>query len=137
MKLPRRQVVAAFVALILMLWLAGAERVFSAEKLSWGTNRVSAEISTWNLGKLLQKLTEASGWEIYVEPDAKHITSTKFKDRPQGEALLLLFGVLSFVLLLTKSFQLARLFFFRSSIQEAIMLVGFLYNLVGEDIFMP
>jgi len=137
MKLPRRQRVAAFVALMLTLWFAGAERALSAEKLSWGTNRVSAEISTWNLSKLLQKLAEASGWEIYVEPDAKHITSTKFKDRPQGEALRLLLGDLSFALLPAETNQAARLFVFRTSLQEATLRVRFPHKSEGEGTGKP
>src|SRR5258706_2121929 len=95
----------------------------AADKLLWGRDNVAAEISSWNLGKLLQKLTEATGWEIYVDPEATQVISTKFKDRSQGEALRLLLGDLNFALRPPQSNGPPRLFVFRTALQEATQLV--------------
>src|SRR5262249_4233891 len=75
-------------------------RVAAADSLSWQTNqnKVSAEITSWDLPKLLKKIATATGWQIYLEPQTELKVSTKFKDRTPGEALGLLLGDLSFAL---------------------------------------
>src|SRR5258708_34118627 len=103
---------------------AGAARVAATDSLSWQTkqNKVAAEISTWNLPKVLEKIAGATGWQIYVEPETERRVSTKFKDRPPGEALRLLLGDLSFALLPPTNGP-ARLFVFRTTIKEATQLI--------------
>ena len=98
-------------------------RLEAAESFDWKANSVAAEISSWDLPKLLQKLVEATGWQIYVDPEAKQMISTKFKDRPQGEALRLLLGDLNFALLPAQSNGPPRLYVFRTTMQEATQLV--------------
>jgi len=75
------------------------------------------------LSKLLRNLAQVTGWDIYVEPDTKHTVSTKFTDRPPGEALKLLLGDLSFALLPAQTNGVPRLFVFRTSLQEATELI--------------
>ena len=79
---------------------------------------VAAEISSWDLTKLLENIATTTGWQIFVEPETKHTVSTKFKNRAPGEALRLLLGDLSFALL-PQSNAPSRLFVFRTSLQEA------------------
>ena len=109
-------------SLVLGLLLA-AGSLRAADSLNWKPDSVAAEISSWDLPKVLQKLTEVTGWQIYVEPDAKQTISTKFKDRPQGEALRSLLGDLNFALLPALSNGPPRLFVFRTTMQEATQLV--------------
>src|SRR5256885_16908770 len=73
-----RGVCRVLASLVLGLSLAAVPGVRAADSLSWKADSVAAEISSWDLGKLLQKLTEATGWQIYVEPEPKHSISTKF-----------------------------------------------------------
>jgi hypothetical protein len=96
----------------------------AADSLSWrqDQNRVAAEISSWELPKVLQTIASATGWQIFVEPNTHRKVSTKFKDRPPGEALSLLLGDLSFALL-PQSNSPPKLFVFRTSLQEATKLI--------------
>ena len=122
MKLVRR-LSGAIASIALAFCLIALPRANAADTLSWKPDSVAAEISSWDLSKLLQKLTEATGWQIYVEPDTTHTISTKFKDRPQGEALRLLLGDLNFALLPPQSNGPPRLYVFRTTLQEATQLV--------------
>ena len=112
---------AACVAAALVCLTAVQTR--AADSLRWQGDRVAAEISKWDLGTLLEKLAEVTGWEIYVEPDTKRSVSVKFKDRPQGEALKMLLGDLNFALAPAKENGAPRLFVFRTSMQEATQLI--------------
>src|SRR5207245_2547115 len=100
-----------------------AFQVRAVDSLRWQGDRVGAEIAKWDLGTLLEKLVEVTGWEIYVDPDATRTVSVKFKDRSQGEALKMLFGDLNFALLPAKEHGAPRLFVFRTSMQEATQLI--------------
>src|SRR3989442_4137612 len=122
MKLPRGLSIC-LASVVLALCLLPDARLEAADNLSWKPNSVAAEISSWNLPRVLQRLAEATGWQLYVEPDTKQVISTKFKDRPQGEALRLLLGDLNFGLLPAQSNGPPRLFVFRTTMQEATQLV--------------
>ncbi len=103
-------------ALLLMVTKPGT----AADSLVWrqDQNMVAAEITSWDLTKLLENIATTTGWQIFVEPETKHTVSTKFKNRAPGEALRLLLGDLSFALL-PQSNAPSRLFVFRTSLQEA------------------
>jgi thermitase len=96
----------------------------AADSLVWHVekNRVDAEIQSWNLDKLLQKIAASTGWQIYVEADTLRTVSVKFKNLPQGDALRSLLGNLNFALL-PQTNGSPRLFVFRTSLQEATQLV--------------
>jgi len=96
----------------------------AADSLTWrqDENKVAAEISSWDLPKLLQTIAGATGWQIFLEPNTHKKISSKFKDRPPGEALRLLLGDLSFALL-PQSNAPPKLFVFRTSLQEATELI--------------
>src|SRR5947207_4148235 len=100
------------------LFCFSAFQVRAVDSLRWQGDHVGAEISKWDLGTLLEKLVEVTGWEIYVDPDATRTVSVKFKDWSQGEAFKMLFGDLNFALLHAKAHGAPRLFFFRTSMQE-------------------
>jgi len=112
-----------FAPLLLALLLALVPGSRGADSLDWRSDHVAADISGWKLEKFLQTLARASGWEIYLEPDTEHTVSTKFKDRPQGEALRMLLGDLNFALVPPKTNGPSRLYVFRNSMQDATRLV--------------
>jgi hypothetical protein len=114
--------IAAFASALL---LCGALfRVRAADVLDWRQeqNRVSADITSWDLYQLLENIATVTGWQVFVEPDAKLAVSTKFKDRPPGDALRLLLGNLSFALL-PQTNATSKLFVFKTSMQDATKLV--------------
>jgi len=107
-----------------LLCFAAIRSASGADSLSWkhGEKKVSAEITSWDLPKVLESIARATGWQIFVEPDTKKKVSTKFKDRSPGEALGLLLSDLSFALL-PQSNGPSRLFVFHTSLQEATKLI--------------
>jgi len=111
-------------ALALVTIAASAAPAPKEETLLWrvAEKRVSAEISSWDLTKLLEQIALATSWQIYLEPDTKYTVSTKFKDLPPGEALRMLLGDLSFALL-PQTNGPAKLFVFRTTMQEATKLI--------------
>jgi hypothetical protein len=113
------------VCCLAIIWLAGQSSVsFAVERLVWNKekNSVAAEISTWDLDKLLENIASATGWQIFVEPTATHAVSTKFKDRAPGDALRLLLGDLSYALL-PQTNAPAKLYVFKTALHEATRLV--------------
>jgi len=120
-----RQCRCGAIWLWLALFLATAQWGGAADSLVWhgDRNRVDAEIQSWDLDRLLEKIATTTGWQIYVEPDTTHTVSVKFKDLPQGDALRALFGSLNFALLPPQTNTHPRLFVFRTSLQGATRLV--------------
>jgi hypothetical protein len=97
-----------------------------ADVLDWRQeqNLVSADVTSWDLYQLLENIATVTGWQVFVEPESKLAVSTKFKDRPPGDALRLLLGNLSFALLPAREGATAsRLYVFKTSMQDATKLV--------------
>jgi hypothetical protein len=88
--------------------------------LDWrvGQDKVTADITGWDVRTLLEHVASATGWHIFVEPGTKYTVSAKFKDRAPGEALRLLIPPLTAVLL-PGSNAPTRLLVYRTSVQEA------------------
>src|SRR5687767_15047631 len=95
-----------------------------ADSLSWNTqkSRVTADVQTWDLQALLENIATATGWDIYVEPKTRHRPSVKFKERPPGEALRLLLGDLSYVMVPPTNGP-GKLYVFRNSKGDATQVV--------------
>lgn len=92
--------------------------------LSWNAEKekVSADLKSEELLNVLEKVAASTHWHIYVEPDALHPVSAKFRDLEPGEALHLLLGNLSFALVPQTNAE-SRLYVFRTSRQNATRLV--------------
>jgi hypothetical protein len=92
----------------------------AADLLEWSKDGkiVTANIQSWPLTNLLEKLTVATGWHVYVQPDTSHTVSVKFKEQPVGEALRLLLGNLSFALV-PQTGAPPKLLVFRTSMEAA------------------
>jgi hypothetical protein len=82
------------------------------------TGRVDADIRGEALWPLLEKIADAAGWHVYVEPGLERNVSVKFSDLPSGDALKMLFGDLSFALV-PQTNGPARLYVFRTTMQNA------------------
>ena len=66
-----RRMFGWFASLVLGLCLLAGGRLEAAESFDWKPNSVAAEISSWDLPKLLQKLVEATGWPLAVSGDLR------------------------------------------------------------------
>ncbi|MHB8522425.1 MAG: S8 family serine peptidase [Limisphaerales bacterium] len=105
-------------------WLAGVSPAAEPDALVWraGPGKVDARIEGWGLDKVLQRISAATGWRIYVEPDTGRSISVKFKNLDVPEALRALLSGLNFALL-PQTNAPAKLFVYRTSVQDAIQLV--------------
>jgi len=107
-----------------LLFFAAAARAQETNSLSWDTNanRVTADIQSVDLLRLLGGINKVTGWQIYLEENTTHKASVKFKDLPPGDALRLLLGKLNFALV-PQTNSRSRLYVFRTSMGNATQLV--------------
>jgi hypothetical protein len=112
-------------ALMLVLLLAPLGLIRAEESLVWRTNsnRIDAEISSWPLQKLLEKISAQTGWKVFIEPGTRHDVSVKFRNLPLGNALRSLLGNLNFALV-PETNGASKLFVFRTSVSQATQLVA-------------
>lgn len=112
--------------LILGLVLIGAlaTTVTAADSLVWlqSENRVDANLDAADLQTVLSKVSRATGWQIYLEPDIRRIVSVKFKNVAPGDALRRLLNDLNFALLPQTNGH-SKLLIYRTSLQEATQLI--------------
>jgi len=96
-----------------------------ADSLDWRKDKdsVDADISSWSLLKTLESISEATGWQVYVEPGTQKKVSTKFKDRPRDRALDLLLGNLGRAFLPGTNGGRPRFLVFRNSQRDATRLI--------------
>ena len=116
LRLPR---LATLLALGALLCFTGpAAR--GADRLNWDKkkDRVEAEIDTWPVPKVLQQITAATGWKIFMDPAIKEVVRTKFKNKSPGDALQRLLGDLNYALL-PQTNGTSKLLVFRSSQGDA------------------
>lgn len=97
---------------------------WAAEPLHWhhAENQVDANFDSADLKSVLAKVAQATRWQIYVEPDTTRTISVKFRNLAPGEALRRLLGDLNFALL-PQADAPAKLFIYRTSLQEATQLI--------------
>ncbi len=107
-------------ALLALGWALAPAR--AADKLVWrgGGERVDADIDGWSLPQLLEHLAEATGWQVFVQPDTrlKQPVVVRFSHLTAGDALGRLLGELSFAVL-PQAHAPAKLFVFRTSVSDA------------------
>ncbi len=92
----------------------------AADMLNWDAdhNRVDAEITTWTVPQLLQRIAAITGWQVLMEPSINEVVPTKFKDKNSGEALQRLLGKLNYALA-PETNSSSRLYVFRTSRNDA------------------
>jgi len=96
----------------------------AADSLVWRAekNQVDAEIESWPLSEVLESISSATGWQIYLEPDTEYTVTTRFHNLKPADALRRLLGELNFALL-PQTNAPARLFIYRNSVHEATQLI--------------
>jgi hypothetical protein len=110
-------------ALALAALLAGTGSGFPAtNSVVWKTGQVDADIDAWPLPKVLDAIASATGWRVFVDPEARYTVSTRFTRLKPGEALSRLLGDLNYALL-PQTNGPARLFVYRNSVQDATQLI--------------
>ena len=104
--------------------MGSTARLEAAEYLTWHTdqNRVDARVESWPLPKVLEAISSATGWEIYVEPDTQRAVTTRFESLKPPDALRRLLGDLNFAVL-PQTNGPAKLFVYRKSLGDATQLV--------------
>lgn len=102
--------------------------------LAWNkaTDRVDADVRGWELVSLLEWVATETGWQVYVEPEARHRASVRFQDLPSSEALRRLLGDLNFALV-PQTNASPRLYVFRADMQTATRLIRPLRSAAGAD----
>ena len=90
--------------------------------LAWKRDQVDAHIESWPLPRVLEVISSATGWQIYVEPDEKYAVTAEFESLKPREALQRLLGGLNFAVL-PQTNGPAKLFVYRHSVSDATQLV--------------
>lgn len=92
----------------------------NTNSLAWhaNTGRVDADIQSWTLDQLLQRIALETGWKVYEEPGLSKTVSSKFKSLPSGEALKMLLGELNFALV-SQTNAPAQFYVFRTVMENA------------------
>ncbi len=95
-----------------------------AQTLNWNTNqnRVSADIQSMPVARLLSGIAQHTGWEVLLEPDVKHNVSTKFQDLTSAQALRMLLGDLNFAIV-PQTNGPTHLYVFRTSMGKATLII--------------
>lgn len=110
--------------LVALLWQGHWASALAASRIDWdaGRQQVEADIEDWPLPRVLEAISKATGWRVYVEPKTRITVSTRFKSAKPDEALRRLLGDLNFALLKPATGP-AKLFVYRTSVQDATELV--------------
>ena len=95
----------------------------AGDYVNWRKSSVDADVLTWDTMHVLERVAEATGWQIYIEPGAQKKFSTKFKERAPDKALDLLLGNLGRVLLPGTNGGPPRLLVFKNKEKDATQLV--------------
>ena len=112
------------VGAVVALWMGSTARLEAADYLVWKTDqkRVDAGVESWRLPKVLEAISAATGWQIYVEPDTEYAVTARFEGLAPPDALRRLLGDLNFALL-PQTNGPAKLFVYRKSLDHATQLV--------------
>lgn len=94
------------------------------EYIRWDKNRqrVEANVASWDVVRVLQRVSALTGWKIYLQPDTEQRVPTRFRDLSEGEALRRLLGDLNFMLV-PRTNAPDTLYVFRTSRRDATDLV--------------
>jgi thermitase len=104
--------------LLLVSCLTGAQAAQNSLRFQPAQRTLDARVAGWTLDELLAHLSGATGWEVYVDPDAAREINARFENLPVGEALGRLLGSLNYALL-PRDGAPDKLLVFRTNAQEA------------------
>src|ERR1700722_20616169 len=107
---------------LLLLCFASSARLSAAPTNIFVYHRadgsMDADIKSGDLLSLLQNISAATGWHVFLDPDARHAVSAKFKDLPSGQALHMLLGDVNFMGV-PRTNGPSQLFVFRTAQRQA------------------
>lgn len=109
---------------LIILLLCAAVSLRAADVLTWQTNqdRVTADIQSVELRRLLEGVAKVTGWRVYLESNTTLNVSAKFKDLSSGDALHFLLHDLNYALV-PQTNASPRLFVFRTVRANATELI--------------
>ena len=109
---------------VIALLLLATFSLRAADTLTWqtGQDRVTADIQSAELLRVLEGVARLTGWHVFIESNINTTVSVKFKDRPSGDALRFLLGDLNYALV-PQTNGSPRLFVFRTAQANATILV--------------
>lgn len=116
--------VLSVIGLLAVLNLGASTPLKVDDSLVWKRDQVDAHIESWPLPRVLEVISTATGWQIYVEPDAGYAVTAEFENLKPREALQRLLGGLNFAVLPQPNGP-AKLFVYRHSVGDATQLVQF------------
>src|SRR5579871_3539605 len=104
----------------LLLAVAFNANAANTNSLIWHkpADRIDADVNGETLLPLLQKISEESGWQVYVEPGTTRTVSAKFNNLSPADALRMLLGNLNFTLSPQTNIA-TRLYIFSTKVQNA------------------
>jgi len=110
---------------LLAISLGASQLQAGADSIAWHKDKqsVDADISTWDVRQLLEHVAAATGWRVYLDPNAVHNVSAKFKNLNTGEALHSLLGDLNFVVV-PQTNGPSQLYVFRTARGQATRLIA-------------
>lgn len=94
-----------------------------SNELIWKNGSVSAAATHWPLKKLLARLSAVTGWKVFVDPSLDETITVQFGNVSQAEALRLLLGNSSYVLM-PQGKGGFKLFVYRNALSDATSLVS-------------
>ena len=114
----------AFCTLVLLAFAFAVTARAATDYLLWDKDRqrVDANIQTWDVTRLLQRVAASTKWRIYLEPDTKQTVTSRFRNLTEGEALRRLLGNLNFMLV-PETNGPACLYVFHNSRDDATQLI--------------
>jgi hypothetical protein len=109
---------------LIILLLFAAVSLRAADVLTWHTNqdRVTADIQSVELRRVLEGIAKLTGWRVYLESNTTLNVSAKFKDLSSGDALHFLLHDLNYALV-PQTNASPRLFVFRTVRANATELI--------------
>jgi hypothetical protein len=120
--------------LAVLLWGISSHAAEEAGVLSYThlSQRMSVEVRDWPLDQVLERLAQATHWQILVEPGIEREVTTRFQDLPVGKALRRLFGPLSFAYVPGGAGSV-KLLVFSSEAEAATRLVATVASTAGPE----
>ncbi|MGV3773761.1 MAG: S8 family peptidase [Verrucomicrobiales bacterium] len=99
-------------------------QVKSLAVVNWQSAEKSFDVSVEGMPveAFLKRLTRATGWQVLVQPGLEKNITVEFKGLPQGEALKMMFGELSYALMRPTN-QPPKLYIYQSSLADATKVV--------------
>lgn len=111
--------------LVVAVLLALSASSRAADSLIWNLNenRVSADIQSLPMVRVLEVIAKRTGWDVLVESNTTLMVSTRFKDLPSSDALRMLLSGANFAIV-PQTNGSPKLYVFHSTRENATLLIA-------------